>query len=194
MVLRSGRSKSSMVPEKVNDGKNDVTLPPEQWKTFHNVLIHEIQSKYYNHHVLNSVASSTPLEITNLITEYASDGFKVGDFVDVLDKREVWCIAKVLRVSLKLSKIKVHYFGWSAEKFDVWISPDDGKVCKGFTHTHKPIYPTRSLSPNNSFVQRMQEDGFSKEDAEKFADFYSFQDCVNALVFAKYHEDHDKLN
>jgi hypothetical protein len=184
----ASRKKVAVKKVKVVVEVNDKDLDPEEWKEFHEFSISELQSRYYRHQLVN-FARSAPLEMVDLIVDYVTDGFQPGDLADVFDKIGKWCIARVLEVNAQERTIKVHYIGWSAERFDEWVPADEKRIVPAFTHTAsaQPRDDPSTGFALESRVVRLASEGFSTEEARKFLmAYHSLQDSVNALAFATF--------
>jgi hypothetical protein len=53
-------------------------------------------------------------------------GLQKGDFVDVKDSRDKWCIAEAVQVDEAKKEVLVHYVGWS-DRWNEWIKLTDPK-------------------------------------------------------------------
>jgi hypothetical protein len=85
-----------------------------------------IQQTYYKSHLKDSIAHD---DVISVICQFASDGYSVGQNVDVLIDGKFFSLAKVL--AIRPSNVKVHYCGWSSD-WDEWVHPD--RLSEAFTH------------------------------------------------------------
>eukprot|EP00475_Leptophrys_vorax_P014730 TRINITY_DN21001_c0_g1_i1.p1 TRINITY_DN21001_c0_g1~~TRINITY_DN21001_c0_g1_i1.p1 ORF type:complete len:180 (+),score=19.66 TRINITY_DN21001_c0_g1_i1:535-1074(+) len=60
-----------------------------------------------------------PSEIRKEISLFATDGIRIGKYLDIQDERKMWAISQVLGVSGNM--IQVHFCGWPA-KWNTWVN------------------------------------------------------------------------
>jgi hypothetical protein len=68
----------------------------------------------------------------SIASEKRKEGYETGDFLDVMDTVNKWCVARVTEVKGK--DLCVHFEGWS-DKYDEVIPADSKRLAPFRTHT-----------------------------------------------------------
>eukprot|EP00475_Leptophrys_vorax_P023588 TRINITY_DN32286_c0_g1_i1.p1 TRINITY_DN32286_c0_g1~~TRINITY_DN32286_c0_g1_i1.p1 ORF type:complete len:183 (+),score=24.70 TRINITY_DN32286_c0_g1_i1:38-550(+) len=77
----------------------------------------DLQLRYYKHHLTKQFGSTALWNLVGEIAAFASDGYRVGMYLDVQDYQPRWCVTRVIALAPDCSWAKVHFCGWP-ERFD----------------------------------------------------------------------------
>jgi hypothetical protein len=117
---------------------------PEECKEFPNFPRTEFIDKYYRHNLQQISDPSVSNDVIKLISEYAREGYEVGDRIDAQDIHGKWYPSEIM--DLSLLKVKVRYDGWSS-KWDEWIDLDSGRIAEVYSHSSAAVEKTAIVVP-----------------------------------------------
>eukprot|EP00475_Leptophrys_vorax_P002417 TRINITY_DN11341_c0_g1_i3.p1 TRINITY_DN11341_c0_g1~~TRINITY_DN11341_c0_g1_i3.p1 ORF type:complete len:308 (+),score=61.65 TRINITY_DN11341_c0_g1_i3:11-934(+) len=70
-------------------------------------------------------------DVLQLICEFSSETYRLGQFIDAQDSRLLWCAAEITEV--EHNRIHIHYTGWKL--YDEWIELPSQRIAPAFTFT-----------------------------------------------------------
>jgi hypothetical protein len=136
---------------------------PERWSQFMAIPRRDLMERYYVHNLTAVVEEVFAPDITNIIVEYAADGFAIGVKLDALDSIGQWCLGQV--VAIRGDLLKIHFVGFSP-KWDEWISFFSKRIAPLWSRTLKELEDrnVNSLlvnvhSPPTSVLNALRSDG-----------------------------------
>jgi hypothetical protein len=181
--------------------------PPEEWSFVKADVHNELLKRYYRFHLKGFFGEisrqNALLDISEVIVEYASDGYCVGMYLDVRDRQPRWCVTRVVDMDVdesrnyKIGSLKVHYCGWP-EKYDEWIPFGHWSLSSAFSQTmdcwlhHSELKDSLRADARQTMQDKIawiEEEGFSEKEAkDTLARFDNDQfTAVNLLMFTKYY-------
>eukprot|EP00475_Leptophrys_vorax_P029005 TRINITY_DN4230_c0_g3_i1.p1 TRINITY_DN4230_c0_g3~~TRINITY_DN4230_c0_g3_i1.p1 ORF type:complete len:193 (-),score=51.03 TRINITY_DN4230_c0_g3_i1:99-677(-) len=158
-----------------------------EWELVKEAADCKVHETYYSHW-LGVAQQELTQEIIQLVSSYASGGYRNGQLVDVMDALQTWCVAEVLQIERRTA-VKVHYIGW-LERYDEVISTDSGKLAALFQHTDTLIgisvspRPMKELSIRVIMEEKALKGKVTEQEICQGFDLVkcNYQDLVNALV------------
>eukprot|EP00475_Leptophrys_vorax_P038494 TRINITY_DN6802_c0_g1_i2.p1 TRINITY_DN6802_c0_g1~~TRINITY_DN6802_c0_g1_i2.p1 ORF type:complete len:470 (-),score=100.27 TRINITY_DN6802_c0_g1_i2:1069-2478(-) len=148
----------------------------------------EVALDYYMNNLFGVIPAEMTSDLCKLMASFATDGYRIGQILDVRDHLRKWCAAEVLDV--EDSKIKIHYTGWKP-KFDEWIAVPSHRVCPAFLQTM--AFPGPGLSerelgdPNiDNWLREPALNLRTRDEASQaFRQYgFEFQKTINGLRYA----------